>query len=179
MLGLSSCKFFGKNISMMTDTVAPAQTDLVHVESGVGMSSGSDLPPTSAERVIAPPPTAGSRTIVVQPGDTLSGISRRSNVTLAALCAANGIDAHTPIRVGQQLRIPASGAQRSTAPAPNKKPAAPAKARSYTVKPGETLSGIAARHHVSTAAILKANNMTREQANRIRAGQVLRIPAAK
>jgi len=42
---------------------------------------------------------------VVRAGDTLYSISRRYNVTVQAIMAANGLTS-THIRVGQQLRIP-------------------------------------------------------------------------
>jgi putative chitinase len=46
----------------------------------------------------------------------------------------------------------------------------------YTVKAGDSLSGIASRFRVTLAALQKENNIT--NASRIRVGQVLRIPAA-
>lgn len=57
-------------------------------------------------------------------------------------------------------------------------PAAPAAARggTYTVKPGDTLRGIAIARHSSTAAIAAANHITNP--NKLSVGQVLRIPAA-
>ena len=57
-------------------------------------------------------------------------------------------------------------------------PAAPAAstAGTYTVKAGDTLGGIAARHHSSSAAIATANHLTNP--NALKVGQVLRIPAA-
>ena len=58
-------------------------------------------------------------------------------------------------------------------------PAAPqqdegAAPRSYIIKPGDTLSGIAARFKVSVAALSRANNIS--DPNLIRAGQTLTIP---
>ena len=68
----------------------------------------------------------------------------------------------------------------ATAPvaAPTAAPAsAPAaKAGTYTVKSGDTLGGIAARHHSSSAAIASANHISNP--NALKVGQVLRIPAA-
>lgn len=67
------------------------------------------------------------------------------------------------------------------AAAPNAPVAAPtaapaATAGTYTVKAGDTLGGIAARHHSSSAAIASANHITNP--NALKVGQVLRIPAA-
>ena len=69
-------------------------------------------PPAAPARKPAPPrqmataaPTAGS-SIVVQPGDTLSAISRKSGVTVAALMQANNL-ANPNIVPGQTLTVPA------------------------------------------------------------------------
>ena len=55
-------------------------------------------------------------------------------------------------------------------------PAPAATAGTYTVKAGDTLGGIAARHHSSSAAIASANHIANP--NALKVGQVLRIPAA-
>lgn len=180
--GLSSCKLMRKNYTVMSDRVTPAQADDVMVETG-----GADLPPIAAAAPGSPRPAApvaapsgtSGRVITVQPGNTLSGLARQHGTSVSALCAANGITPTTPIRIGQQLRLPAGGeAAYRPAPAPAGSPKAPARAgRSYTVKRGDTLSGIAARHGVSTAALRRANNLTPQQADRIREGQTLRLPA--
>lgn len=56
-------------------------------------------------------------------------------------------------------------------------PATPAAAKggTYTVKPGDTLRGIAIARHSSTAAIAAANHITNP--DKLSVGQVLRIPA--
>ena len=51
-----------------------------------------------------------------------------------------------------------------------------ATAGTYTVKSGDTLGGIAARHHSSSAAIASANHIANP--NALKVGQVLRSPAA-
>jgi soluble lytic murein transglycosylase-like protein len=45
------------------------------------------------------------------------------------------------------------------------------------VRSGDTLSGIAVRHHVTLAALLKANHLS--NANRLTVGQRLRVPGRK
>ena len=47
----------------------------------------------------------------------------------------------------------------------------------HTVAGGETLGGIAARHHVSVSALKNANHISDER--KLRVGQVLTIPAGK
>ena len=65
---------------------------------------------------------------------------------------------------------PVAAPTAATAPAPA------ATAGTYTVKSGDTLGGIAARHHSSSAAIASANHIANP--NALKVGQVLRIPAA-
>ncbi|HHW15751.1 MAG TPA: LysM peptidoglycan-binding domain-containing protein, partial [Firmicutes bacterium] len=47
---------------------------------------------------------------VVQRGDTLYSLARRSGTTVAELCRLNGIGPDYLIRVGQRLRLPGAGA---------------------------------------------------------------------
>jgi LysM repeat protein len=56
-------------------------------------------------------------------------------------------------------------------PAPTK---APAQFRTYTVKPGDTLSAIAARFDTTVSAIVNLNDLN--NANSLRVGQKLKIP---
>ena len=73
-------------------------------------------------------------TYSVRSGDTLSGLAQRYNTSVASLQKTNHIANANLIRVGQRLTVP-DGFQ-----------AAPSKAGSYTVRSGDTLSGIAGRH---------------------------------
>ncbi len=114
-----------------------------------------------------PPPPATTTKYTVKPGDTLYGIALKYKVTVAAIAKANNITNYNLIRVGQVLTIP--GASTPAPPAPP-----PATATKYTVKPGDTLYGIALKYKVTVAAIAKANNITNY--NLIRVGQVLTIP---
>ena len=47
----------------------------------------------------------------------------------------------------------------------------------YTVQPGDTLRSIAAQFNVSVTAIVEANKLTPQQADSLRVGQELIIPA--
>ncbi len=181
--GLCSCQFLGKNLSLMNDTVSKARADDVVVEGGSG-----GMPVVAASPAL-PASTHGQRHVVVQRGETLSAIARKNGVTLSALCAANGISPASPIRSGQRLIIPSpsqgvqagtGAARQSSMPAMTRPAKVKAMARSlgdtYIVKPGETLSGIASRHHTTVSAILRANGMKNDQAGHIRDGQKLTIP---
>jgi LysM repeat protein len=64
----------------------------------------SQMVPTPT--VVLPTPTPTPAVYVVQPGDSLSGIAFRFDVSVELLAQANGIDDPNVIKVGQQLVIP-------------------------------------------------------------------------
>ena len=119
--------------------------------------------PTQAPGGGTPPPSGGGCTYVVMPGDTLSSIAVRYNTTVAALVAANGLSNPNAIRVGQTLIIP--GCSGPTQPPPS------GGCITYIVRPGDTLSSIAARYGTTVAAIAQANNISNPHL--IRVGQRL------
>ncbi|WNB84454.1 LysM peptidoglycan-binding domain-containing protein [Cellulomonas sp. ATA003] len=122
----------------------------------------------------APAAPAATGTYTVRSGDTVSGIAAQHRTTVAAVVAANGLDARALIRIGQRLTIP--GAAGATAPAPAPAPAAPAATGTYTVRSGDTVSGIAAQHRTTVAAVVAANGLDARAS--IRIGQKLRLPGA-
>lgn len=109
-------------------------------------------------------------TYAVKAGDTLTQIAIRYGVSQQALMDANGITNPSLIVVGQRLVIPGVAAQ----PAPEAPAAAPAQPAVHVVSPGETLSAIAAKYGVTTAALAGANNIANPSL--IRSGQRLVIP---
>jgi N-acetylmuramoyl-L-alanine amidase len=56
-----------------------------------------------------------SETYMVQPGDTLFALSRRTGVPVTEIARANGILADSELRTGQQLRIPRPSTARPSA----------------------------------------------------------------
>lgn len=192
--GLSSCgNFLGKNVSLFSASVRNAQEDQVVVESGAGGLPAVAMTETLHEVQSPSVSPAVGRQVTVQPGDTLTGIAQRNGVRVADLAKANGLGGTTStIRAGQKLTLPraaraaasasSSSAQRSVRTASSATQSTKKKRRgmsSYKVKPGETLGGIAARHHTTVSAILKANGMKKDQADQVRAGQTLRMPAGR
>jgi LysM repeat protein/predicted esterase len=129
---------------------------------------------------------AKPRVHVVSQGHTLGKIARRYNVTIEAICTANGIERRQPIQVGQKLIIPArddkDGRRAAQArlrgdfkPKGSSRRRGGGKPRSHIVDKGQTLGGIALRYHVPIDAICTANGISRSQP--IRIGQKLVIPA--
>ncbi len=131
---------------------------------------GAEQPPALLAASAGPGLSGGYR---VQPGDTLSGIAARYGVSVWALARLNGIQADGILRVGERLRLP--GAEQTPALlAANTGPAPGLRTAFYSVQPGDTLSGIAARYGVSVWALARLNGI---QADGIlRVGERLRLP---
>lgn len=179
-LSLSSCRITGRQVdaTWLTDALTPPENDTVQVETGRSGATPTPHRVTSAPSAVsaragqksAPvPPRSQSNSCVVRPGDTLFAIARRQGVSPSALMAENHLTAKSKLHPGQVLRIPH---RKASSPAAVGRSAA----STYTVRPGDTLSGIAARCRVSVPSLLKANGMTPAQASQIRIGQKLRIP---
>jgi LysM repeat protein len=84
---------------------------------------------------------------------------------------------YAPVVTQPPLTLPPTGsAPPSQAPATEPAPAVTPKPtfRTYTVKPGDTLSGIAAHYHTTVSAISKLNHIS--DPSKLRVGQVLLIP---
>lgn len=104
-------------------------------------------------------------------GDTLFGIAARFDVSLAQLEAANPqiVDPDL-IFPNELIHIPGHH------PAPHAPMPVPAQVVTYVVQPGDTLSGIAASHGFSLAAVEAANPQLPDF-GLILPGQVINLPA--
>ena len=107
----------------------------------------------------------------VRRGDTVSHIAQQTGSSIAAIVRANNLTSRAFIRAGQHLTIPGS----ATAPAATRA-APPAAAAHYTVRAGDTLSQIAARHGTTVVAIATASRLANP--GFIRIGQELTVPGA-
>ena len=128
----------------------------------------------AAGPILAGVAMAADPVVVVRPGDTLTGISKRSGTSIAALVEINDLSDPNRIYAGQRLRL--ADDEPPARPTASSRPAsAPASsARTHTVRSGEHLTGIARRYGVSIASIVEANGIV--NASRISAGQRLAIP---
>lgn len=116
---------------------------------------GASAPAPRQAAVTAAAASTGAKTYTVKSGDTLGGIAARHGVKLSQVLGWNRLSLSSIIYPGQKIRI---GAGAATSPAPAT-PAPTAASRSYTIKSGDTLSGIAARHGVRLADVLSANRL--------------------
>ena len=127
------------------------------------LTDGAALP--APDRPAASRYQSGAIYYIVRPGDTLSRIARRFDITVSEICALNDIPDPDRIYAGQVLRL-LSG--RDIVPRGGE--------ILCTVRAGETLSSIARAYGVSVPALAEANGL--RDPNLIYPGQVLNIPAA-
>ena len=138
-----------------------------HAQSVPGDTSNPDvLEPLSPNYDLPPVSESSSFPYIVQKGDTLWGLSHRYNVPVSAIASSSGISAKAPLKVGQKLTIPAASLKASSSSFSDKGGA------TYTVRKGDTLSGIAARNGTTVAALKQANGL---QYSTIRVGQTLTL----
>jgi murein DD-endopeptidase MepM/ murein hydrolase activator NlpD len=154
--------------------------------------SSSEVAPTDRSAPQAPAMASGDA-IIVRPGDTLYSLSRTHHVSLAELMSTNSLS-DPNVHPGQKLYLPGNGSARRTrssvAAARPVEPARPAAApiaqapqdvatsnnATYTVKPGESLYGIARAHNVKFAELQQVNGIT--DPRRVKPGAVLKMPGS-
>ena len=129
------------------------------------------LTATAALPAAAAPHVQGQTVYVVQAGDTLTQIAVRYSVSQQDLMSANGITNPSLIVVGQRLAIPGDAAQPAVQDTVAEESPQP---QIHVVSAGETLSAIAAKYSMTTAALAYANNIANP--SMIRSGQRLTIP---
>ncbi len=118
--------------------------------------------------------------VVVESGDTLAKIAARHNVPVAVLRSSNDIDGDL-IRVGQKLRLPRDEqllvdplyAQAALELQTLQSGLIAALRVSHRVRPGESLSVIARRYHVSVKDLQRWNNITDPRT--LRAGKSITV----
>lgn len=106
----------------------------------------------------SPSPSPQYITYVIQSGDTLSEIANRYGTTVAALTQLNGISDPDRIYAGNTLKVP-----EGTGFVP----------QYYTIRSGDTLSGIAQQYGTTVTALARLNGIP--DPDRIYAGERLRI----
>ncbi len=132
---------------------------------------------------------------VVMPGETLTSIAATDGVTVGQLARANGISPFTKLIAGSTLAIPAQSAPASSSSAAPRHsgsvcdgdndsddvgcansaaPSTSSSGGSYVVRPGDTLSGIAARAGTTVGELAALNGLNPK--NYLLYGTVLRLP---
>ncbi|CAN5746976.1 hypothetical protein BH24ACT3_BH24ACT3_08380 [soil metagenome] len=110
---------------------------------------------------------ATSGTHVVREGETLTSIAAEHGVPAGAMGEANGLAEPDLIRPGERLQLPGPNGGGTTSTGA---------AGSYTVQPGDTLSGIAADLGSTTAELAAVNGL--DDRDHVVAGRDLQVPTA-
>lgn len=131
---------------------------------------GSYRPPAPGHG--GPPPAGGYH--VVRLGETLYGIAWQYGTSVSSILAANDILNPDYIYAGQRLVIPGMGMPPGHGRPPSYDEPPATCGRSYIVKPGDTLSGIAAWHGTTSYVVAAANAIAYPYI--IYPGQSLHIP---
>ncbi len=163
--GMSLSQLVSANGISTSSVIQPGQTLRV-----VGGESASTVVKTN---------TASTRTsggnYIVQAGDTLYSIARRSGMSLNTLLSINGLSQSSVIFPGQSLTVGQSDGRTVSAGYTPSKTTATSTSTSgtYTVQAGDTLYSIARRSGVSLNTLLSINGLS--QSSVIRPGQTLSI----
>lgn len=110
--------------------------------------------------------------IRIQPGDSLWALARTHHTSVGAIQRANHLRSDT-IYTGQLLRIP--GAHATGSATAGSTPGSSATG-THVVRPGDTVSGLAARYGTTVGALESANHLG--AAGLIVVGQRLQVPGA-
>lgn len=142
--------------------------------------------------VLAIAPSAAGAAVphVVQPGETLWSIAAANNLTTRTVAAYNGLSENSQVVLGSTIMVPstvegyaslqkaglvaAPAASTTTTSTSTSTASAPPALGGYTVRPGDTLSGLAASSRVSVSAIAAENGL--DPNGVLLAGTVIKLP---
>ena len=166
------------NAGFEDGSLAPEGNDFSEFDAIAPIAPIAPVAPLSDGSQTVPIAGPSFETYTVKKGDNLWTIARRSNVSRSELYAANGLDANSILRIGQQLQIPVEGST-ATVTAPSADIYQPTSfnqgSTEYTVKRGDNLSRIANQFDTSVRAIKAANALSSDL---IRVGDKLVIPVS-
>ena len=131
-------------------------------------------PAPSSPGTTSAPAASGGGGYRVAAGDTLSAIAARQGVSLGSLAAANGLRLDSWVIQGTTLRLPAPGSAPVAQAAPATGQGAPEAMGAYKVRPGDTLTGLAAASRVPAAQMAYMNGLN--PTAQLIAGTIIKLP---
>jgi putative chitinase len=155
------------SVAALAEANGIENVNLIHAGRTLRIPDGYEAEQAAA-RDTASPAEGWAQTYTVKAGDTLSEIAARFGTSVSTLAARNGIRNPNLIFVGQRLLISGSHGPAPSAPPPSNGNA------TYRVRPGDTLSALAARFGTSVSALASLNGIANP--NVLYAGQLLRLP---
>ncbi len=117
---------------------------------------------------------------IVKKGDTLYSISRKYQITVPELRAANNLSENDVLKAGAKLVIPAADIENAAALSASKtsdykKDSSRTATAAYVVQKGDTLYGIARKYNIKLNELLSLNNL--DNSSTIKIGQKILVPA--
>ncbi|EMY33604.1 peptidoglycan-binding LysM [Arthrobacter crystallopoietes BAB-32] len=166
--GMGLSKILSLNGLKATSIIYPGQKIKV---SGTAAASPSPARTSTASTV------SSAKTYTVKAGDTLSGIAARHGMGLSKILSLNGLQATSIIYPGQKIRVSGTAAAAATAagPAASVSAVVPV-AKTYTVKAGDTLYGIALKHNTTLSKLLQSSGL--KSTSVIHPGQKIKLPGS-
>ena len=129
-------------------------------------------PEVADESPVQAAPKTGTVNVTVKQGDALEKIARRNHTTVAQIMRLNGLTG-SQLKIGQVLKVPASGQAQSQSP--ESSAGTETAATYYTVKQGDNPWLIANRNHIAVSELLRLNNLDDKSARRLKPGDRLRV----
>ena len=128
-------------------------------------------------------PSASAGAYTVRSGDTLFSLAQQWGTDVESIRLANRMGSKDVLKPGQRISVPGNSRNKpaSVSPAPirsnadNSAGQAAMPRGTYTVRPGDTIGGIARNCGVSVSALCEVNKLDRKTP-KLRAGQKLTIP---
>ncbi len=128
---------------------------------------------------------AATKTVkhTIKNGETLYTIAKKNHTTIVEVRKANGIKKGETLKIGRVLKVPTNtyspNKKKKVAKVTKKKNKKLAKktnhkSTKHVIKSGDTLSGIARKHHTTISKVRKANGLKKGQT--LRLGKVLKMP---
>ncbi len=118
----------------------------------------------------------------VKPGDSLIGLAARHGISADELAELNSTDAKRNLLLGEKIRVPRRTPEAIDAAATRTERVEKKERRDnnpsnvYTIKSGETLTGLAARYGISVGQLAALNDIP--PGTSVRAGDTLNVPTA-
>ena len=129
--------------------------------------------------VLAAPAIFADTTHLVEKGETLYSISRKYQITVSELRAANGLGENDVLKFGQKLSIPSpdieNAATLNSASVSSGSSYSSENLEIYVAQKGDTYYGIARERGIKVAELFSLNNLGSDAS--LKAGQKLKVPA--
>ncbi len=160
---------FARRIAVLVAGVVLTSVGIVSVQ-------GASAAPAPARTAPAALPPSCKASYTVRAGDGWTVIAARLKVKVRELYSLNGASSRTPLYAGRAICAPANarGATPVTSVTPNS-PRSAKCTKSYTVRPGDAWTTIAARHKVGVKALYSVN--TSNSRTVLYAGRTICLPA--